>query len=91
MSQNQTTPNQSTPKKSGPDYGLGLLCLAGAVGVFIVCSIIQGIGHSNMFSMSYPEPDNVLVGLLLNVTFYPGWLLIGSLVMYGVASFFSHD
>ena len=54
---------------------------AGAVAVFIVCSIVQATGDSSMFSTNYYQPDNVLLEFAISVTFYPGWILtIGLLV-----------
>ena len=64
--------------------GTGLALVAAAFGVFIVCSLIQAAGGSSMFSASYADPDNFLLGLLMNVTFYPGWLLTGALTLGGL-------
>lgn len=63
----------------------GLLTIAAGAGVFILCSIIQGMGGSSMFSTTYSEPDNLVVDLLINLTFYPGWLMTVALISAGVA------
>lgn len=54
---------------------------AGAVGVFVVCSIIQAAGGSSMFSQDYYPPDSVLLDFAMNMTFWPGWLLTGALLL----------
>lgn len=72
----------------------GLAYLAGAVGVFVVCSIIQSMGDTSMFSSTYYEPDNFILDLLIVVTFYPGWLMTAALAFGGVAAIFrglTHD
>lgn len=49
-------------------------CLGAAVAVFVVCSIVQGIGHSNMFSTSFPKPNNAFLEFAMQVTWWPGWI-----------------
>jgi hypothetical protein len=70
--------------------GLDSLLASGAarivagVGVFIVASIIQAsMGDSSMFSMEY-RPGNLFQDLMVNVTFWPGWLLTIGLIGSGV-------
>lgn len=58
--------------------------IAGGIAVFIVCSIIQATGGSSMFSNSYMPPDSAFLDLLLNVTFWPGWILTVGLIVQGV-------
>jgi uncharacterized membrane protein YvbJ len=67
----------------GRSLALGALLIAAGVVVFIICNIIQGMGNSSMFSMTYVEPDNAVLDLLLNVTFYPGWIATIGLIIYG--------
>jgi hypothetical protein len=63
----------------------GVAYIVGGVVVFIICSVIQGIGDSSMFSTQYYKPDNLLLELLMNVTFWPGWLATAGLIICGVA------
>lgn len=66
-------------KSSGPATKI-----AGGIAVFIVSSIIQAtMGDSSMFSMSYTS-SGFLAGLLVNITFWPGWLFTLGLVGSGV-------
>ena len=77
MSQNQ---GQSGSRLSGPAL------LGAAVGVFILCCIIQAACGSSMFSTSYPATDSTMKDLLINVTFWPGWLMTAALAIKGVAA-----
>ena len=63
--------------------GLGLIGAAAAV--FTVCSLVQGAFGSSMFSSSYRDPG-LLGGLLINLTFQPGWTLT---ILLAVAGLFS--
>jgi len=58
--------------ESGRAKGFAYLCLA--VAIFICASIVQAIGGSNMFTNTFVAPDNVLLGLLVQATWWPGWL-----------------
>lgn len=60
-----------------------------AVAIFVVCSIAQGMGGSSMFSTSYQNPDNPILGLLINVTFWPGWIASLGFATIGVAQLVS--
>lgn len=57
--------------------------------MFIVCSIVQGIGGSSMFTTSFEQPDNVVVEILMQARWWPGWILTvllvgaGSLLLLG--------
>lgn len=62
--------------------GLAYLGLAGAI--FVVCSMVQAMGGSSMFSTSFPDPGNLLFELLMQVTFWPGWALTGYFAFRGV-------
>lgn len=83
----ETTQSSSQSQGTKSELGLGVLALVGAVGVFIICSIVQGLGHSNMFSTSYPQPDSMVLDALMNVTFYPGWAMIALLVVSAFKAF----
>ena len=67
---------------SGIEGVSGTKKIAGGIAVFVVSWIIQAaMGDSTMFSMSYVD-KGLIQGLLVNLTFWPGWLftviLIGS-------------
>lgn len=64
---------------------------AGAVIVFIVCSVVQATGDSSMFSNSYAEPDSALLDIAMNITFWPGWLATAGLLLAAGATFFDID
>ncbi|WP_052664704.1 hypothetical protein [Nitriliruptor alkaliphilus] len=58
--------------------------IGAGIAVFIVCWIIQAtMGGSSMFSTTYTHRGFVQ-GLLVDVTFWPGWLMTGALVGKGV-------
>ena len=61
----------------------GVYYIGAGVAVFIVCSIIQGLAGSSMFSNYYTSTGFVL-DLLVNVTFRPGWLATVGLIATGV-------
>ncbi len=42
-----------------------------------------------MFSTSYQNPDNPILGLLINVTFWPGWIASLGFATIGVAQLVS--
>lgn len=73
---------------AGARLGGSLLAIAAGVGVFIVCSIIQGAGGTSMFATSFKAPDNFLLELLVQVTFYPGWAITLGLIGIGVFGVF---
>lgn len=62
----------------------GLKMLVAGVAVFVVCAIIQAACGSSMFSTSYSDSGSTLKELLINVTFWPGWMLTVALVLGGV-------
>lgn len=59
--------------------GLGLLAAAAAL--FGLCSAVQSAYGSSMFDSSYVDPGFV-GGLLINLTFWPGW--VGTVVLAGL-------
>jgi hypothetical protein len=86
-------PSRSTPTKaptrsgssSGDGRAEGLLMIGAAVVVFIICAVVQGACGSSMFSSSYSSSTGAIQSLLVNLTFYPGWLLTGVLALGGIA------
>ncbi len=70
---------------------IGAVLLVGAVVVFIVCSVVQAAGDSSMFSASYVEPDSAVLDLLMQVTFWPGWILTAALAFGGVRKLLTGD
>lgn len=59
--------------------------IGAAVGVFIVCSLVQGAFGSSMFTSTYSDPG--LIGsLLIKLTFMPGWALTILLAGMGLLS-----
>lgn len=80
------TNNHESEKSASPDQGfgksaaVGIGYLAAAAALFLVCSLIQAYGGSTMFNTRYRD-QGFLKGLLVNLTFYPGW--IGTLLLAG--------
>lgn len=70
---------------------MALTYFAGAVAVFIVCSIVQGIGGTSMFSDTYSQPDSAFLDFLLQVTWWPGWILIIALLVGAGKSLVAKD
>jgi hypothetical protein len=58
--------------------------ILGGVIVFVIASIIQSLGGSNMFSDSYYS-QGALIDFLIEITFVPGWILTGVLILGGGA------
>jgi hypothetical protein len=79
MSAPETPPSATRPQRS---RGVGLI-LAG-VAVFVVCSIVQAAGGSSMFSRSYLSSHDFVMDLLMNITWWPGWVLTVGLIVSGV-------
>lgn len=64
--------------RSRSSAGSGLARLLGAAALFTLCTLVQKRYGSSMFDTSYVDPGFV-GGLLLNVTFWPGWFGTGAL------------
>jgi hypothetical protein len=77
---------------SGAGNGPGALPkIAGGVAVFIVSWIVQAtMGDSSMFSVSYVDRGFVS-GLLVNITFWPGWIFTVGLIGSGVVELLDPD
>lgn len=54
--------------------------VSGAVAVFVLCSIVQAAAGSTMFSNAFHPTNSVLLDLAVNLTFWPGWLIMLSLL-----------
>jgi hypothetical protein len=79
MAQN---PAPTTPPRANKGGGVGLIL--GGIAVFVVCSIIQGAGGTSMFSQSFESTDNAFMDLLLQITWWPGWIASIGLIVIGV-------
>jgi hypothetical protein len=67
----------------------GLPLIGFGIGVFVVCSIIQTVFGSSMFSGSYYIDSAGIIGaLLINLTFYPGWLVTIFSIIGGIGAMF---
>ena len=84
-----SSPNHNANDGSG--IGGSLLLIAAGIGVFIICSIVQGAGGSSMFQSSFEDPDNVVLELLMQVTWWPGWIVTVLLVGAGILGLLSRD
>ena len=74
----------ATPAAEAPvSRGSGVVSIVAAIAVFIVCSIIQAAGGSSMFSGNYYH-SGVGVDILVNLTFIPGWIVTGFLLLRGI-------
>lgn len=82
----QQTGSSETNEESGTRL-FGLALVGAAAAVFIACSLIQSACGSSMFSTSYADPGP-LKAFILNVTFYPGWLLTAGLAIAGLSQIF---
>lgn len=69
-------------RASGVLLGIGLLA-AGAT-LFGLCSWVQHHYGSSMFESSYVDPG-LLGEILINITFWPGWL--GTIALAGTGVF----
>lgn len=65
--------------------------IVGGVAVFVVCWIVQvTMGDSSMFSMTYAD-RGFLQGILVNATFWPGWILTGAFIGGGIVDLVDAD
>lgn len=65
--------------------------IAAGIAVFVVSWITQAtMGDSSMFSMSYVD-QGFIQGLLVNLTFWPGWLFTFLLIGAGVMEIIDGD
>jgi hypothetical protein len=77
---------------SDADKGPGAMTkIVGGIAVFIVCWMVQaGLGDSSMFSMSYVN-QGFVPGLLVTVTFWPGWIVTVGLIGSGIGELLEDD
>ena len=69
----------------------GGLMILGGIAVFIVSWIVQAtMGDSSMFSTTYVD-RGLVQALLVNVTFWPGWVVTVGLIGSGVAQLLDGD
>ena len=61
-----------------------------AIVVFVGAAIIQAACGSCMFSSSYSS-TSLVQDLLINVTFWPGWLLTAVLILAGVGKLMAKE
>lgn len=73
----------ATEAKGKVSLGTSLGLIGAAAGVFIVCSLVQGAFGSSMFSSQYSDPG-LVGGLLINLTYWPGWLATTFLTGFGL-------
>jgi hypothetical protein len=67
------------------------VALVVAVAVFLACSVIQGACGSSMFTDTYDGSTGMVQGLLLQITFFPGWAFTVFLVIRAVVRFSMTD
>ncbi len=75
-------------KKISPRLGSAGLMLAGVL-VFAVASLVQSIGDSSMFESKFRDPDNPVKYILLQMTWWPGWVVSVGLVLLGLIGMFT--
>lgn len=75
----------STSVESGwEERAMGVIFLVGAAGVLAVCGLIQGACGSSMFSRTYSSSLGPVQTIVVNLTFYPGWLATVVLALIGL-------
>ena len=77
-------PGPAATRAPAAGTNAGVTKLVGAAAVFIICSIVQAAGGSSMFSTTYSESNGLILGFLINLTFYPGWVFTAALVFAGI-------
>jgi hypothetical protein len=84
MDNNNQNHSSTISKQQSANKTQGIISLCGGVGIFIIASIIQGIGGSSMFSLTYHQPDSVILNILMKISFWPGWILSVLLILGGI-------
>lgn len=82
-------PAPSESFRWGGRHSVGVMLILFGVGIFIVASIVQGACGSSMFSSRYSSDVGAIKEFLINVTFWPGWVVSGGLVLRGVLTMFA--
>lgn len=65
----------------------GIAYIIAGIVVFIVCSAIQSLGDSSMFSFAFYKTGNALLDIIISITMIPGWIATVILIVNGVRSF----
>ena len=78
-----------TGQAEGNSRTKAIICIAAGIGVFIVCSIIQGVGGSSMFANTYVTTNNETLDMLMSVTWWPGWVATVLFIIAGVRLLFT--
>lgn len=69
----------------GAEVTRGVVRIVAGSAVFLGCWIVQAtLGESSMFSMTYVDQGFVPM-LLVNVTFWPGWIVTVGMIGSGVS------
>jgi len=88
LSQDSSAPTVHDPSPDDSvSRGKSALWIVAGVAVFVVCCIIQGACGSSMFSGSYYS-NGWVSDILINLTFWPGWIASIGLVLMGLAGVF---
>jgi hypothetical protein len=85
LPQKQTfaTQKKEAVMEKAPNRKRGITFIVLGIVVFVICSIVQAIGGSNMFTDRYYPPDNLILDLLMQITWWPGWLATIGCLLYG--------
>lgn len=76
------SPFAQAQAQANKQAGIGLI--VGGIVVFLVCSIIQGLGDSSMFSLSFYRTGNTFLDILISISMIPGWIATFALVVSGI-------
>lgn len=59
-------------------------CVVLGVAIFLVCSIIQATNGTSMFDSTYSSPVGTGSDILINATWWPGWVASIVCVLRGI-------
>lgn len=65
------------------------MLIAAGIAVFAGCSIAQSAGGSSMFETTFEDPDSLGMEILMQVTWWPGWILTVILIGSGIVGLLS--
>ncbi|MFZ2501838.1 MAG: hypothetical protein WAW88_04065 [Nocardioides sp.] len=82
MNESEGSPKEA--KTAEEDMKGAFLLIGMGVGIFALCSVIQAMGGSSMFEQEYQVPGNILMDLLMQVSWWPGWIATLAFVGLGV-------
>jgi len=80
-----TRSETETTSEGQPTRQSGLLLIGAAIAFFVVCSLIQHAYGSGMFALTFTDAG-FIGNVLLQVTFWPGWLATCGLGGLGLMS-----